>query len=71
MYIDFIFCPLNRHLLIVIITKDATLFNKKTFCSSYYEEQNVTFAFTYKYLFSPTALQSISRLSLQVPLHVT
>ncbi|ADH08712.1 hypothetical protein BMB171_C3903 [Bacillus thuringiensis BMB171] len=33
MYIDFIFCPLNRHLLIVIITKDATLFNKKTFCS--------------------------------------
>ena len=70
MYIDFIFCPLNRHLLIVIITKDATLFNKNVLFL-YYEEQNVTFAFTYKYLFSPTALQSISRLSLQVPLRVT
>ncbi|QWH19287.1 hypothetical protein EXW62_20195 [Bacillus mycoides] len=81
MYIDFIFVPLNHPLLFVIITKDTTLFNKKTFCSSY-EEQNVTYSlfsrnqtswltFTYKYLFSPTALQPISRLSLQVLLHVT
>ncbi|ACK90435.1 hypothetical protein BCW_4140 [Bacillus cereus W] len=29
------FFPLNRHVLLVIITKDAPLFNKKTFCSPY------------------------------------
>lgn len=58
---SFINCYYNERCYFVLIKNVLFL---------YYEEQNVT-SFTYKYLFSPTALQSISRLSLQVPLHVT